>query len=545
MNLINPGIGHNNQAIEFRPYQLDGFRALWDSLMHNPGHPVLAWPTGTGKSFIPAEFIRVVLQLWPHQRFMVLTHVKELIEQNSNKMQLVWPNAPMGIYSAGLKMRDVAMPIIFGGIASVVKRPDLFGFRDIVFIDECHLLSDDDDSMYLRLLKYLFAVNPRLKVVGLSATPYRMGQGLITEGKIFTHICHDLTGLEAFNKLVIDGWLSPLIPFKTQTELDISSVGIAKGEFIQSQLQGAVDKAEITYAALREVVAAGQDRASWLLFASGIEHAEHIAEMLMSFGIECAAVHSKQSAEYNDAAIKAFQEYRLRAIVNYGKLTTGFDHPGIDLIAMLRATMSVPLWVQMAGRGTRPCEFTGKRNCILLDFGRNARRLGPINDPRLPNKKGPGTGEIPLKICPHCGAYNHITVRWCDYCGEEFDFAVKIVAKAAQDDLLITQEPVITTFDVMHVLYSEHIKKTDEAKINPMLKATYTSSGGVFTEYVQFQAQHPNVRHRAHEWFRQRHPAPPPETTAQALMYMSVFKQPRRIRVWCNKPFPEIVGHEY
>src|SRR5690606_36427951 len=130
---------------------------------------------------------------------------------------------------------------------------------------------------------------------------------------------------------------------------------------------------------------------------SGIEHAEHIAEFLTRFGIDCAAVHSKQSAEYNDKAILAFKEGSLRAIVNYGKLTTGFNHPGIDAIAMFRPTMSVPLWVQMLGRGTRPAD--GKKDCLVLDYARNTPRLGPINDPVIPRRKGEGGGDPPVKVC--------------------------------------------------------------------------------------------------------------------------------------------------
>lgn len=532
--------------MEFRPYQVEGFQALWNDLHATAGNPIVAWPTGTGKSLIPAVTFRECLRWYPRMRGMMLTHSAQLIKQNVKKVNEIWPDAPIGINSAEIGIRDVAQPFIFGGVGSVVRKISLFGHRDILMIDEAQLVSEDDESQYLKVIAELRYINPALKVVGLSATPYRMGNGMLTEGKIFTHICHDLTDMENFNRLIFEGYLSPIYPYRTLTELDVSKVKITAGDYNLKQLEAAVDKDDITRAALTEVVQAGQSRYSWLIFASGIEHAEHIAAMLMSWGIDCAAVHSKQTTEYNNAAIEAFQSYKLRAIVNYGKLTTGFDHPGVDLIAMLRPTNSTVLWVQMLGRGTRPCIETNKQNCICLDFARNAKRLGPINDPVLPRKKGEGTGEIPVKICEACGCYNHISARVCVACGAEFEFKEKLVEQSGTDELLRDATPVVEMFDVNYVLYAQYFSLADrKTQSTPLLKATYYTSFGIFTEYVSFQSKNAMARHMAHEWFRERHAAEPPATTAEALMYQSQFKMPRRIRVHVNLQYPRIIGHEY
>lgn len=336
--------------INLRPYQIDGLNAIWDYYEKgNKGNACLAWPTGTGKSVVPAIFIESVMRLWPTQRFLMITHVKELIQQNYNVLLKVWFNAPVGIYSAGLKQKDYAHSIVYGGIQSMIKNPMQFGFRDIIFIDEAHLISQEDSSMYLTFIAAMKLINPNLKVIGLTATPFRMGQGYITDGGLFTDIVHDLTSMDNFNKLISDGYLAPLIPLRTKTELNVNEVSVQKGEFVASSLQKAVDKQEITFQGLREVVDAGANRNAWLLFASGIEHAEHIAEMLGSFGIDCAPIHSKRPSNYNDDAINAFKSGELKSLVNYGKLTTGFDYPSIDLIGMFRPTLSVPLWIQMLG----------------------------------------------------------------------------------------------------------------------------------------------------------------------------------------------------
>lgn len=331
--------------IEPRPYQQDAVNSLFDYYaVGNQGNPVIAMPTASGKSIVIAKFCHIVLSNWPRQRIMVATHVKELIEQNFKKMLEAWPEAPAGIYSAGLGKRETIMPIIFGGVQSMVNCAELFGWRDLLLVDEAHLISGKDDSNYGNLITALRKVNPNLKVIGLSATPWRTGQGRISDGPIFTDICFDLTSMAAFNKLIEDGYLCTLIPKRTTTELHYEDVGIQNGDYKKDELQIAVNKDATTHAACREIIEQGFDRNSWLIFASGIEHADNIAKMMHSFGIDAVSVHSKISDEKRDKAIRDFKSGKLRCVVNNNVLTTGFDHPGLDLIGMLRPTVSTVLW---------------------------------------------------------------------------------------------------------------------------------------------------------------------------------------------------------
>lgn len=527
--------------IQLRYYQQEALNAIYDYFLTHPvGNPLIGLPTGTGKSVLPAAFIQGVMRHWPNQRFLMITHVKELIQQNADELLKLWPEAPLGIYSAGLKIKQTAHPIIFGGVQSMIKHPDYFGHRDIAFVDEAHLVSDEESSQYQTFFAFMKLINPNIKIIGMSATLYRMGMGMITENGLFNDVVYDKTNLEGFNELLAAGYMCPLIPLRTRTELDVSDVSVVKGEFVSTQLQGAVDKAEITYKALQEMCHAGQNRKSWLIFASGIEHAEHIAEQLGAFGIDCAPVHSKRPSEYNDAAISAFKSNQLRSIVNYGKLTTGFNHPGIDLIGMLRPTLSVPLWVQMLGRGTRPA----KENCLVLDFARNTPRLGPINDPRIPNKKGVGADELPVKICENCGCYNHPRVRNCIQCGEEFSFQVKIVSKAGTDELIraAATEPLpqIERLNVLSAHYEKHDGKLGKP---PSMKVTYFTPLP-FREWVCLE--HSGMAGKmARDWWRRRHAMEPPATIDEALNFTSNLKCPRFIRVHVNKKHPEILGAEF
>jgi DNA repair protein RadD len=462
-----------------------------------------------------------------------------LIEQNFEVLKMVWPNAPAGIFSAGLKRKETAFPIIFAGLQSAIKDPTIFGHRDLIWIDEAHMVNQDQASMYLKFIAAMKLINPAVKVVGMSATLFRMGQGWITDSGLFTDVVYDMTGLHGFNKLIEEGHLATLIPKRTKTELDVSGVQIVKGEYAQGALQKAVDREEITLAGLRELVEAGYNRKSWLIFASGIEHSDHIAAMLENFGIECASVHSKQKPEYNDGAIKAFKNFELRAISNYGKLTTGFNHPGIDLIGMFRPTMSIPLWVQMLGRGTRPAN--GKNDCLVLDFARNTPRLGCINDPAIPKKKGDKVGDAPVKICEACGAYNYASARTCCSCGIEFQFQVKIVAKAGTDELLRTDTPIIETFPVDYVIYARQENKMGKP---PYIRATYFCGLQAFKQNV-FPQHGGMSRKFFREWWRQRSKEEPPLTTDDALRFVSTLRKPKTIRVHVNLRYPEITQVEY
>jgi DNA repair protein RadD len=238
-----------------RYYQTDAVNAIWDYLIEQTGNPLVALPTGTGKAYILSLFIELLLRQHPNARFLVLTHVKELIKQDYDTLKRIWPTAPAGIYSAGLDRKDVRFPIVFGGVASVVGNVKEFGHRDIVIVDECHLISPKDGTMYSKIVTELTVINPSLRVVGLTATPYRLGQGLLTDGGLFTDICYNKTNLQGFNELLDAGFLCKLIPRPTETELDVSNVGIdSTGDYKKNELQAAVDKKDVTSAALKGLI---------------------------------------------------------------------------------------------------------------------------------------------------------------------------------------------------------------------------------------------------------------------------------------------------
>jgi DNA repair protein RadD len=551
-----------------RPYQTEAVGSIWNYFYKDQGNPLIAMPTGTGKSVVIARFLQGVFAQYPRQRIMLLTHVKELIQQNYEKLMMIWPFAPAGIYSAGLGEKNANCPLTFAGIQSVWKKWHIFGHIDLILIDEAHLLSPNDQTMYRSFLAGLASVNPFLKVVGFTATPWRLGHGHLCDPSItskgdeipslFTDVCFDITGTDAFNRLIAEGYLCPLIPRRPRVELAVDGLHLRGGEFIESEMQQRFDKDEITEAALREAleIAHNENRRHWLVFASGIEHADHIGSMLDYLGVSNGVVHSKR--EGRDKTIADFKRGEITADVNNNVLTTGFDSPHIDLIICLRATASSVLWVQMLGRGTRPDYAEGynlddiggrlaaiqaseKQNCLVLDYARNTSRLGPINDPVVPRRKGTGGGDAPVKICDRCEVYNHASVRFCVNCGAEFVFEVKFKTEASTDDLIKGEMPITKVFDVDHISVDEHRKMGKP----PGVKITYYYGYQSISEWINIEHTDWAGRKAVKVW-NERAGTPLPTSTAEAINRIKELRMPTQIRVWTNrKPYPEIMAMCY
>lgn len=546
-----------------RYYQVEAVDSIWHYFADGgQGNPLVAMPTGTGKSIVIGDFIKKIYSVYPTQRLMMLTHVKELIEQNFDKLMRLWPTAPAGIYSAGVGRKDTHAKITFAGIQSVVNRADLFGHIDLIIIDEAHLVSPKDDTSYNTFINKLKEVNPYIKVIGLSATPYRLGLGMLTEGGLFTDICYDLTTLSAFNRLIAEGFIAPLVPRHTGEQLDLAGVGMSGGEFKNKDLQEAVDKEAITYRALTEAIELGHDRHHWLIFATGIAHAENIAAMLDSLDIRAGVIHGKLNKTKREEILADFRAGKYQALVNNNVLTTGFDFPAIDMIVMLRPTNSPGLWVQMLGRGTRPVYADGfdleveserlaaiaagpKQNCLVLDFAGNTTRLGPINDPVIPVKKGKKQGgAAPVRLCEQCNTYNHASVRVCDNCGFEFPVNVKFGFRASEAALIATSDIQIEVFAVDRVTYSLHTKQDRPDAI----KVGYYCGIRKFSTYVCLE-HGGYAATKALQWWQAHWPDDSPEwipeTTAKAMEALDYLKEPTHIRVWLNKKYPEIKAYNF
>lgn len=551
---------------QLRYYQEECLHSLINYFQKKPkGNPICVLPCGLGKALCIAEFFKRSLISWHSTRVMMLTHTWKLVEQNTDELIEQWPVAPVGLHAAEAGSRETMLPIIHGTVQSVcstIKKaeeqdkylpPQLrtFGWRDVLVIDECQGVGDADESQYIYVIKKLREINPNMVVIGYSATPFRVKMGYLTEGPIFDDICYDISGVERYNRLVVEGFISPLIPRPTENKIDTTGVKTTGGDFNEKEIEARADK--ITYQACQESVYLGWDRNYWMVFAAGIENCEKITATLQSLGIDAIACHSKIKPKENERRIEAYKAGEYRAIVGANKLAIGFNHRPIDLIVDLQPTMSPGKHGQKLGRGGRISPETNKRNCVVLDFSGNVPRCGPVNDLKVPNKKGNKTAPAPMKECPNCKMLNSAAARYCGGgkneqeamalggCGHKFMFETKLLSTAGTDEIVRGSEAIIERFEVRSSFYGLHEKKGSP----PMIKVSYITPGTKrFEEYVCLEHKGP-ASDKAKDWWRLRHKEEPPMTTYEALRRQKELRSPKWITVRLDNQYPEILSVEF
>lgn len=451
-------------AFELRDYQREAVDGLYNYWASKAGdNPLVVAPTGSGKTAILAQVIKDAMS-YPDTRVLVVTHVKELLEQGASGLLKLYPEADFGIYSAGLKQKVLNKPITFAGIQSVWERAyDMVPAPDLVLIDEAHLLPKNTETRYNRFIADLKICNPDVKVVGLTATPYRLDTGYLHKGKgaIFDGIAHDIP----VSMLMDQGYLSPVISKGGIKQIDLSGVGKRGGEFIESELATAASDPELIESTVKEIVTLAKDRKSWLVFSSGVNHAHLLADEFEKYFVDVGVVTGSDSSAVREKTIADFKSGKLQCLINVNVLTTGFDHPGVDCVCLVRATASCGLYIQCIGRGTRVSE--GKENCLILDYGSNVERHGFIDQVKPKDKMSGGDGEAPVKQCEKCQTIVHAAAKICPECGFEFPAPLLNHGSSSYSGAMLSSQVVAEWVDVDDVLYSRHKKegKPDSIKV--------------------------------------------------------------------------------
>ncbi len=328
--------------MQLRPYQRDAVDAVLSYWGKGGGNPLVEMATGTGKSVVVANLVRELTEHDPETRVLMLVHVRELVAQNAQALLRAWPAAPLGINSAGLGRRDRGSQILFASIQSVAREDhNSIGRRHVILIDEAHLLPNSGDGQYRTLIDRLRDAEPELRVVGFTATPYRLGMGLLYgKGAPFDEVVYSYGIAEG----VADGYLSPLVCRLGSSEIDVSAVKRQGGEFVAASLQEAARRPSQVVLSCKDAVEQLQDRKSWLVFCAGVEHAEETADQFRELGINAACVTGETPTHERDRILRAFKAGQIRALTNANVLTTGFDAPNVDAVVMMRPTLSTGLY---------------------------------------------------------------------------------------------------------------------------------------------------------------------------------------------------------
>jgi DNA repair protein RadD len=551
--------------LQLRDYQRSAVDSIFDYWNEKPGNPLVVMATGTGKTPSFATLVMELLSGWPDMRVGNLTHVAELIEQSYLELVGMWPLAPAGIYSAGLGRRDAHAQILFAGIQTVHNKAEQIGWLDVINIDEAHLVPPDANTQYGRFIAAARDINPDLKVVGWTATDYRLDSGRLTEpsiikGEEIAPLFDEVVFNYGIAEGIRDGFLCTLSSKQTATSYDLKGVGRQGGDYKQGALQKAVDKEAITREAVAEAVAKGADRKSWLMFCAGVDHAFHVRDEIRSHGISCETITGETPKGERRKILASFKAYELRALTNNSVLTTGFNHPGVDLIGFMRPTLSASLFVQMAGRGTRPIYARGmpldtaeqriaaikagpKPNCLVLDYANLVGTHGPV-DMVVPKKPGSGTGEAPIKTCPQdqggCGELVHASVRECPCCHYVFppNEESKITAHAADVPILSEAEP--DWRDVKSRTFRFHEGKFDKP---PSVKVTYMCGYTPISEWVCPQHNGFPKTKSDKWWLAHGGRRPFPKSVLEWLERQNELRETTEISVVPNQKYWNVVEH--
>jgi DNA repair protein RadD len=541
--------------LELRPYQQAAVDAVYEHLRTRVDNPCVVIPTGGGKTPVIATICKDAVGHW-NGRVLILAHVKELLEQTTDKLRLVCPEVKFGVYSAGLNRRDKEHAVIVAGIQSIYKRARELDAFDLIIVDEAHMIQPEGDGMYRQFLAEAKEVNPQLRIIGLTATPYRMKSGLIYGPEnILNAICYEV----GVRELIRDGYLCPLTTKAGRQKVDTANLHVRGGEYIAGELEDLMDQAALVEAACSEIVEYTRDRSSCLIFASGIRHGNHVARVLAEkHGVECGFVCGETPDRERDEALARFrgadhgglfQRRPLQYLCNVNVLTTGFDAPNIDCVAMLRPTLSPGLYYQMVGRGFRT--HPGKKDCLVLDFGGNVLRHGPVDQVAIKERSVDGTSEAaPAKECPECHSVIATGYARCPDCGFEFPppERQRHEAKAASAGILSGQVTT-TTYDVTETIYSVHVKRDAQEGDPRTMRVDYRVGWRDFkSEWICFE--HVGyARQKAVAWWNQRSQDPVPETAHQAVEYAKNGALAETVKITvravAGEPYQRIVGYEF
>lgn len=400
---------------KLRDYQQQAVQNVIKYFQKTREPAMIVLPTGAGKSLVIAELARIA-----QGRVLVLAHVKELVEQNHQKYESYGLSA--GIFSASLGKKDHSQKAIFGSVQSVARADDdFFNNFSLVVIDECHRVAEEGSTQYQDVIKKLQERNPNICILGLTATPYRLGMGWIYEyssnGEIktdqkrfFKQCVYELP----LNYMIKNKFLTPPVKIDIPvTCYDFSELKIKDGKYSSMEIEEVLkNQNRLTPLIIKNIIDITEkfNRKGVMIFSSTVKHAEEIMTYLPKD--DARVVLGDTDINQREKIVNDFKDRKFKYLVNVSVLTTGFDAPHVDVIAILRPTESNSLYQQIIGRGLRLSD--GKKDCYVLDYTGMGH---DIYKPEISDKK-PAKDTVPVQVmCPQCGFFNDFW-GYMDFDGE-------------------------------------------------------------------------------------------------------------------------------
>lgn len=396
--------------ISLRPYQLELIEVVWQEMFHSP--TVLAQlPTGGGKTLCFSHLIKKGMEAKSDMRTMVIMGRIDLVTQTERAIARVVERKHIGVYCGTINRKELNRQVTVASIQSL-RALHSVPFVNMLIIDEVHNLDEENKGGYLNFVEKLKVVNPKLKVIGFTATPFRNRGYIFGEDKLFKKLSYKKT----IQDMIAMGFLCRPILKQSDNAFDTSTLRTRAGEYMQEDVDVLVSNEHTMELQIKEALKNQVGRISIAWATANIDHCNRVLNALEKEGEYATSVHSKQNRDTRNANLSAFMGGSCRHMVFVSVLSEGFDHPPIDCVVLMRPTRSPVLYVQTVGRGLRIYE--NKKDCLVLDYGQVVRELGPLDDPKVKGKKG--EGEAVLKCCPQCSVWCFGGCMTCPECSFAF-----------------------------------------------------------------------------------------------------------------------------
>jgi DNA repair protein RadD len=528
--------------LEPRDYQTAAIDAAFSNWDARPSSAqIIVAPTGSGKTLLAGMAAQGHLDRVQGGRVLVLTHVPELVVQNFMTFREMFPAMHSGVYAAKLGRKDRRARVTFALIQSVARNIETFLDTSLIIIDECHLIPHGSDGQYRTVIGAIREKRGKdqVKILGLTATPYRLNSGNLLEPykgepPLFDELAYEIDMLDLLER----GYLSKVVSKAPKAEAKMSTDGIHKrmGEFMENELNAKFNNDAKNRAIAKEIAEAGreQGRKSWLVFAISVDHAERLAAMLREEGVDAQMICGETPMGERTRMIRAFKQFQLQCLVSVNVLSTGFDHKGVDLIAMARPTASPGLYLQQAGRALRT--FPGKVDALLLDFAGNVMRHGLLTSVKGVHKAATAeTLPAPVKECPSCKALIATGTRECPECGHEFP-APKV---SDREDKLFKLNQATKVMDdsgtwmqVVEANFRKTLGKGDKPPVLLLLYKVRDEQGAISQATESFCLDHNGwAKASAQRLWVSRTNQYAPATVDQAINRIGELQAPTQVRV--------------
>ena len=516
--------------MQLRNYQQAAVMAAKNWIKYQDKAAIIDLPTGSGKSHVIAAIAD-----WCKEeklRVAIIAHRKELLEQNGSKL-----SSDFGIYSASLGGDDLESDITIAGIQSIYNK-DFEPFQ-VILIDECHRVCNknskgEGEGQYWQFLN----ASPKAKVMGFTATPYRLKGGKLSWGEVIYSVPYSL--------LQEQGYLCK-ITNKIKGKIDLSTIPLVAGDYNEALLSEYMSDPALIAEAVRNIIAYSMDREAVIIFCVTVAHAVLLTAEMQRNGLQSFCLTGSTPDAERTQVIKDFREGRLKYLLNVMVLTEGFDAPNIDMIVCLRATKSKALWEQMLGRSCR--NHLNKENALLIDMSGNLEEHGGIGTPYHEKAKGEKP-EPKGKICPQCESFVPPTIRECPDCGFQFPEPEKRKASHGIEANITTSAvfEATETHTVKDVIYRQHTsKKTGgvSVRVDYVCNVKY----GSISEWLPVHSGSDWARNKAFKFFEERGHKLGNDTKEYTiddlLWHCQHLKKPVKITVDNSKQLPEVVNYEW